>query len=46
MRAIFFDRAEMPMAQGFSRCSIFSAIAASEANARHARARKTLATAR
>jgi len=32
----FFDRAEVPMAQGFSRCSVFPAIAASKANAQHA----------
>jgi hypothetical protein len=32
----FFDRAEMPMAQGFLWCSVFSTIAASKANAQHA----------
>jgi hypothetical protein len=32
----FFDRVEISMAQGFSRCSVFPAIAASKANAQHA----------
>ena len=32
----FFDRAEMPMAQGFLHCSVFPAIAASKTNAQHA----------
>ena len=34
----FFDHAEMPMAQGFSHCSVFSTITAGKANARYARA--------
>jgi hypothetical protein len=42
----FFDGEEMPMAQGFSRCSVFSTIAVSKANANTRAPAAALATAR